>query len=90
MNQDQREEPNRRSVIGMKIMGIALLMMVCLMAFSLSLDILQGFDVSDALYNAVRPFRVMEITEVFVLIFLLSIFLVETAYVFIKKRNEDK
>jgi hypothetical protein len=74
----------------MKIMGIALLMMVCLMAFSLSLDILQGFDVSDALYNAVRPFRVMEITEVFVLIFLLSIFLVETAYVFIKKRNEDK
>ncbi|MGD6957354.1 hypothetical protein ACQCWA_04305 [Rossellomorea aquimaris] len=74
----------------MKIMGIALLMMVCLMAFSLSLDILQGFDVSDALYNAVRPFRVMEITEVFVLIFLLSIFLVETTYVFIKKRNEDK
>ncbi|MGM0828868.1 MAG: hypothetical protein ACQEU4_11630 [Bacillota bacterium] len=74
----------------MKIMGIALLMMGSLMAFSLSLDIHQGVDVSDALYNAIRPFRVMEITEIFVLFFLLSIFLVETAYVFIKKRNEDK
>ena len=90
MIQVQREETSWRSVIGMKIMGIALLMMGCLMSFSLSLDILQGFDVSEALYNAVSPFQVMEITEVFVLFFLLSIFLLETAYVLIKKRNEDK
>ncbi|MGM0852531.1 MAG: hypothetical protein ACQEWI_07960 [Bacillota bacterium] len=74
----------------MKIMGISLLMMGCLMAFSLSLDILQGFDVSQALYNAVSPFRVMEVAELFVLFFLLFLFFVESAYFFIKKRNEDK
>jgi hypothetical protein len=74
----------------MKIMGISLLMFGCLMAFSLSLDILQGFDVSQALINAVSPFRVMELVELFVLFFLLFLFLGESAYFFIKKRNEDK
>jgi cell division protein FtsB len=90
MNQDQREEPNRRSVIRMKIMFISLLMMGSLMAFSLSLDIYQGFDLSEALYNAVSPFRVMEIAELVVLFFLLFLFLAESAYVFIKKKKEDK
>jgi hypothetical protein len=74
----------------MKIMGISLLMLGCLMAFSLSLDILQGFDVSQAWLNAVSPFRVMELVELFVLFFLLFLFLGESAYFFIKKRNEDK
>jgi hypothetical protein len=74
----------------MKIIGISLLMFGCLMAFSLSLDILQGFDVSQALINAVSPFRVMELVELFVLFFLLFLFLGESAYFFIKKRNEDK
>jgi cytochrome c biogenesis factor len=74
----------------MKIMGISLLMWGCLMAFSLSLDILQGFDVSQALYNTVSPFRVMEITELFVLFFLLFLFFVESAYCFIKGRKENK
>jgi cell division protein FtsB len=90
MNQDQREEPNRRSVIRMKIMFISLLMMGSLMAFSLSLDIYQGFDLSEALYNAVSPFRVMEIAELVVLFFLLFLFLAESAYVVIKKKKEDK
>jgi hypothetical protein len=74
----------------MKIMGISLLMFGCLMAFSLSLDILQGFDVSQALINAVSPFRVMELVELFVLFFLLFLFLGESAYFFIKKRDEGK
>ncbi|MDY0944245.1 hypothetical protein [Priestia megaterium] len=76
----------------MKIMGISLLMLGCLMAFSLSIDIFQGFDVSQALYNAISPFRVMEVAELFVLFFLLFLFLAESAYLFIKKRkgNEGK
>jgi hypothetical protein len=74
----------------MKIMGIALLMLGCLTAFSLSLDILQGFDVSQAWYNAVSPFRVMEIVELFVLFFLLFLFFAESAYCYIKKRKENK
>jgi len=59
----------------MKIMGISLLMMECLMGFSLDIDIFQGFDVSQALYNTVSPFRVMEVAELFVLFFLLFLFL---------------
>ncbi|GAB1810335.1 hypothetical protein PMEGAPR236_54270 [Priestia megaterium] len=59
----------------MKIIGISLLMMGCLMSFSLNIDIFQEFDVSQALYNAVSPFRVMEVAELFVLFFSLFLFL---------------
>ncbi|RBN37854.1 hypothetical protein DMN50_28365 [Priestia megaterium] len=74
----------------MKIIGISLLMMGCLMGFSLGIDMLQGFDVSQALYNAVSPFQVMEVAELFVLFLLLFLFFAESAYLFIKKRNQSK
>ncbi|MEI2665712.1 hypothetical protein [Rossellomorea sp. LJF3] len=74
----------------MKVMGITLLMMGCLMGFSLGLDILQGFDVSNALQNAVSPFRVMEVAELVVLSFLLFLFFGETAYEVIKKKRANK
>jgi hypothetical protein len=74
----------------MKIIGISLLIMWCLMVFSLGIDMLQGFDVSQALYNAVSPFQVMEVAELFVLFLLIFLFFVETAYLFIKKRNQSK
>lgn len=73
----------------MKIMAISLLIMGCLMAFSLGIDIFQGFDVSQALYNAVSPFRVMEVAELFVLFFLF-LFFAESLYLFIKKKNQSK
>jgi hypothetical protein len=53
-------------------------------------DILQGFDVSQALYNAVSPFRVMEVAELFVLFFLLFLFFAESVYLFMKRRNQSK
>lgn len=74
----------------MKIMGISLLMLGCLMAFSLSLDILQGFGISQAWHNTVSPFQVMEVVELFVLYFLLILYFGETAYYFIKGRKEKK
>ncbi|MED4241080.1 hypothetical protein [Priestia megaterium] len=74
----------------MKIMGISLLMLGCLMAFSLGIDIFQGFDVSQALYNAVSPFRVMEVSELFVLFFLLFLFFAESVYLFIKERKGNQ
>ncbi|MBU8756880.1 MULTISPECIES: hypothetical protein [Priestia] len=74
----------------MKIMAISLLIMGCLMAFSLGIDIFQGFDVSQALYNAVSPFRVMEVAELFVLFFLLFLFFAEFLYLFMKKKNQSK
>jgi hypothetical protein len=78
----KREKPIKWSVINMKIIGISLLMMGCLIGFSLGIDILQGFDASQALYNAVSPFRVMEVAELFVLFFLLFLFLLNR-YIFL-------
>ncbi|WP_407545295.1 hypothetical protein [Priestia sp. HNGD-A6] len=72
----------------MKILGISVLMMGCLMGFSLGIDISQGFDVSQALYNAISPFRVMELAELFVLFFLLFLFFTESLYLFIKRKNQ--
>ncbi|PFI85679.1 hypothetical protein COI84_28680 [Priestia megaterium] len=60
------------------------------MVFSLGIDMLQGFDVSQALYNAVSPFQVMEVAELFVLFLLIFLFFAETAYLFIKKRKQSK
>ncbi|MBK0295438.1 hypothetical protein IAE22_24245 [Bacillus sp. S34] len=74
----------------MKILGISVLMMGCLMGFSLGIDIIQGFDVSQALYNAISPFRVMELAELFVLFFLLFLFFAESLYLFMKKKNRSK
>ena len=48
-------EPIKWSVIDMKILGISVLMMVCLIGFSLGIDIIQGSDVSQAFYNAISP-----------------------------------
>ncbi|WP_371410248.1 hypothetical protein, partial [Priestia megaterium] len=87
---EKREEPIKWSVIHMKIIGISLLIMWCLMVFSLGIDMLQGFDVSQALYNAVSPFQVMEVAELFVLFLLIFLFFAETAYLFIKKRKQSK
>jgi hypothetical protein len=74
----------------MKIKGITLIMMECLMAFSLGIDIFQRFDVSEAVSNAVSPFRVMEVAELIVLFFLLFLFFTESAYLFIKKRKRNE
>jgi len=83
-------EPIKWSVIDMKILGISVLMMGCLIGFSLGIDIIQGFDVSQALYNAISPFRVMELAELFVLFFLLFLFFAESLYLFMKKKNQSK
>ncbi|MFP7485091.1 hypothetical protein SFC65_13050 [Priestia filamentosa] len=74
----------------MKIIGVSLLMTGCLMGLSLSIDIFQGLDVFQALSNAVNPFRIMEVIELFVLCFLLLLFFAESVYIFIKKRKKKE
>ncbi len=84
---EEREDPIKWSVINMKILGISLLMMGCLIGFSLSIDIIQGNDISQALHKSINPFRVMEVSELFVL-FLLSLFVAESLYLYIKKKSK--
>nr|WP_225049881.1 MULTISPECIES: hypothetical protein [Priestia] len=59
-------------------------MMTCLMGFSFQVNISQAF------YNVISPFRVMEVAELFVLFFLLFLFFIESLYLFMKKKNQSK
>lgn len=54
----------------MKIISSTFLMLICLTIFSLVIDTFQGFTIDQALYNAISPFRVMSIGEIFTLWFL--------------------
>ncbi|WP_026702748.1 hypothetical protein [Salibacterium aidingense] len=71
----------------MKIAGITILMMGLVMGFSILLDMLMGFDMRTALTNAINPFRVMHIIEIFLSSLFVILFITETIYSFIKKRK---
>ncbi|WP_419955338.1 hypothetical protein ACN6MT_07295 [Neobacillus niacini] len=64
----------------MKIIFITLGMLTILMGCSLGIDLLLGFEVKTTLRNAVSPFRVMEVPEYFVFIFLIVIYLLKKLY----------
>ena len=51
----------------MKIIGVSLLLFGSVIALSVGIDLFQGTNVLQALYNALSPFRVMEVAELFVL-----------------------
>lgn len=74
----------------MKILGIAILMMVLLMGFSLGMDILEGFKVRKALQNALNPFVVMEVAELAVLYLLLFLYFMKAVLPYFKKRKAKK
>ncbi|MEK4523465.1 hypothetical protein MKX96_17775 [Psychrobacillus sp. FSL W7-1493] len=72
----------------MKIIGISILMFIFLTIFSLSMDILLGFDLNTSINNAIRPFLVMEVAEQ--VIFFLLIVLIAGGQVraFYNKRKQ--
>ncbi|MFZ4453906.1 hypothetical protein [Salibacterium aidingense] len=71
----------------MKIAGITILMMSLVMGLSILLDMLMGFDMKTAFTNAINPFRVMHIIEIFLSSLFVILFITETIYSFIKKRK---
>lgn len=77
-------------VLTMKIFGIAVLMIGALIALSLGLDILRGFDARTALYNAFSIFRVMELTELFVAFLFVFLFAIESIVFLYKKKKQAK
>ncbi|MFB5089441.1 hypothetical protein PGC35_20010 [Psychrobacillus sp. PGGUH221] len=75
----------------MKIIGISILMFIFLTVFSLCMDILLGFDLNTSINNAIRPFLVMEVTEIvifFLLIVLMVVGPVRTSYNKRKKKQK--
>lgn len=74
----------------MKIIGIAFLMLSCLIIFSLVIDISQQFTIHEALNNAISPFRVMGIGETFALWLLVFLFFVQAFYFSWKDKRKKK
>jgi len=74
----------------MKIIGVSLLLFGSVIALSVGIDLSQGTNVLQALYNALSPFRVMEVAELFVLFSFLFFFFAESLYLVLKKRQQKQ
>jgi hypothetical protein len=72
----------------MKIIAITMLIMGALTTLTISLDILLGIGVSTSILNAIRPFRVMDATEIFVILLFTLLFFTENILFSIKKRKK--
>lgn len=69
----------------MKIIIITLAMLTILISFSFGMDLLLGFEMKTAWRNAISPFRVMEVPEKFVFMFLIAIYLLKKLYGLVNK-----
>jgi hypothetical protein len=69
----------------MKIIIITLGMLTILMSCSFGIDLLLGFEMKTAWRNAISPFRVMEVPEYFVFMFLIAIYLLKKLYTLTNK-----
>ncbi|MED3687433.1 hypothetical protein P4534_01070 [Peribacillus butanolivorans] len=74
----------------MKIFGITILMLILLVAFSLSMDILLGFDIENSIKHAFNPFLVKDVAELVLFLFLLVMLLFSFFYRRKKKGNKAK
>ncbi|MFE4350988.1 hypothetical protein [Peribacillus butanolivorans] len=74
----------------MKIFGITILMLILLVAFSLGMDILLGFDLDNSIKHAFNPFLVKDVTELVLFLFLLVMLLFSFFYRKKKKGNKAK
>ncbi len=74
----------------MKIIAISILMLGILISISFSIDLLLGFELKTSLRNAISPFRVMEIPEYLVFMFLIFTYIFKTLYTRVKKTIHKK
>jgi hypothetical protein len=69
----------------MKIIGITIAMLAILISCSFGIDLLLGYEIKTAWRNAISPFRVMEVPEYFVFVFLIAIYLLKKLYTLTNK-----
>ncbi|MBK5484513.1 hypothetical protein JFV29_21975 [Peribacillus sp. TH16] len=72
----------------MKIFGITILMLILLVAFSLGMDILLGFDLDNSIKHAFNPFLVKDPAEL--ILFLVLLFLLLFSFIYRKKKKGNK
>jgi hypothetical protein len=74
----------------MKIISITIVMLATLIGCSFGIDLLLGFEMKTAWRNAISPFRVMEVPEYFVFVFLIVIYFIKKLYSLVNKRISRK
>lgn len=69
-------------------MGISILIFVCLILFSLGIDMLTGFDVPTSIMDTFNPFLVVEVEEVVLcLLFIIYMIFIFTLAIYRKKKQ---
>lgn len=71
----------------MKILGVTGFILICLLAISVLMDMLQGFSLTKAVYNNMSSFKMTTFAEWVVLLFFVLV-LVREMYVIYKSKKE--
>ncbi|AEP89441.1 MULTISPECIES: hypothetical protein [Bacillus] len=72
----------------MKILGVTGVILICLLAISVLMDMLQGFSLTKAIYNNMSSFKMTTFAEWVVLLFFVLV-LVREMYVIYKSKKKN-
>ncbi|MBU8571707.1 hypothetical protein KM900_14110 [Bacillus subtilis] len=72
----------------MKILGVTGVILICLLAISVSMDMLQGFNLTKAVYNNMSSFKMTTFAEWVVILFFVLV-LVREMYVIYKSKKKN-
>ncbi|RFP78976.1 hypothetical protein D0N41_19915 [Bacillus subtilis KCTC 1028 = ATCC 6051a] len=72
----------------MKILGVTGFILICLLAISVLMDMLQGFSLTKAVYNNMSSFKMTTFAEWVVLLFFVLV-LVREMYVIYKSKKKE-
>lgn len=72
----------------MKILGVTGVILICLLAISVSMDMLQGFSLTKAVYNNMSSFKMTTFAEWVVILFFVLV-LMREMYVIYKSKKKN-
>ncbi|MER3118881.1 hypothetical protein [Bacillus subtilis] len=72
----------------MKILGVTGVILICLLAISVLMDMLQGFSLTKAIYNNMSSFKMTTFAEWVVLLFFVLVH-VREMYVIYKSKKKN-
>ncbi|MGX8235489.1 hypothetical protein [Bacillus subtilis] len=72
----------------MKILGVTGVILICLLAISVLMDMLQGFSLTKAVYNNMSSFKMTTFAECVVILFFVLV-LVKEMYVIYKSKKKN-
>ncbi|MGE8203204.1 hypothetical protein ACQKP0_01375 [Heyndrickxia sp. NPDC080065] len=71
----------------MKLLGISIGVMGALMILSIGIDMLMGLTLPKAIINGINPFKVMDPVELFISIFFILLFFIDSIGTYIRNRK---